>query len=153
MKPLKLLLFAATLIIAMPNPWARAQIFYTSNRTDSIETASLDGSSSYTLIDFDTILLDDSYTPRGILIADGRLIWADADHFNGEDLLGQAAIYVAGLDGSNPRRLIEMDVAFGNGSYDLYGIAAGDNQLFWTDIRAGRNLHRRTRRQQSPAFD
>jgi hypothetical protein len=46
-------------------------------------------------------------------------------------------IHVVGLDGSNPRRLIDLEAVFGPGDYKPFGIAVDDDHIYWTGYGSG----------------
>jgi hypothetical protein len=126
MKTLQTLILTIALAIAIPAPWATAQIFVTTRGNDTREVivvAALDGGDPTVLIDMDTVFGSRSYHIGGIAVSGGDLFWS----LNGSTSI----IYTSKLDGSDLRVLIDVREIGGRLANQLL---VHEDQLYWWDL-------------------
>jgi len=100
----------------------------------ALYTVGLDGSNPRVLIDLRRTITDKVLFPFGITVVGDELIWTASEVFEVGIVRYSFGIFACGLDGSNPRQLIEYSVETGRpAEHGFYGIVAAGTQLFWAD--------------------
>ncbi len=98
----------------------------------AIYSADIDGSNPTKLVDIPAVFGPSPrgrYLPGEITNNGNFIFWEDTNIINDDK------IYRAGIDGSNPIVLLDLQSELGLSDYQTFGMAAFGESIFWTDFR------------------